>query len=546
MKITLAEERNGQRGAERSFDQPTVKVGRDPRVCQIVFDQSEWPMVSRLHAEFRFQTGRYMIADTNSSNGTFVDGRRIIEPVEVRPGMRVQFGAGGPVLRILNTELEPVDTRHVTIGDLETYDQDAPAKQLDETVFASTRGTETSPSKASGIYCPNCGNMLHRDERFCRQCGASNPSRGQMPGTASYPDTTMAHPPRIAVGSPAAGASEQTGSFDNRASTVSSKPPAGVLPQGAPAAYQSSPGAAKPTADSALEAVRDVVRATVYAPPAAAQGDAFLVQVFAHLRDQEAQADEFARQFDAAARQRGYGTLKERVTRGSKLAVHLIMPGLEVDEPVQELMWDGTPESVQFSVRVPVDRQTCNVIGTVIISCEGNPIGHVKFTLAVVSAAERNRLANNQRQTVGDWKRYGKAFVSYASQDRQEVLKRVQMLSRLRIEYFQDVLDLEPGQRWEQQLYRHIDESDLFLLFWSSAAKRSQWVLKEVQYALKRKDADELDRPEIMPVIIEGPPPVEPPPELSHIHFNDYLLYFMNAPKRGTWWETLKRWMGIS
>ena len=36
--------------------------------------------------------------------------------------------------------------------------------------------------------------------------------------------------------------------------------------------------------------------------------------------------------------------------------------------------------------------------------------------------------------------------------------------------------------------------------------------------------------PEIIPVPIEGPPPVAPPPELAHLHFNDRLLYFMAAP----------------
>ena len=31
------------------------------------------------------------------------------------------------------------------------------------------------------------------------------------------------------------------------------------------------------------------------------------------------------------------------------------------------------------------------------------------------------------------------------------------------------------------ELFRHIDECDLFLLFWSTAAKQSRWVLKEVE-----------------------------------------------------------------
>jgi hypothetical protein len=47
-------------------------------------------------------------------------------------------------------------------------------------------------------------------------------------------------------------------------------------------------------------------------------------------------------------------------------------------------------------------------------------------------------------------RRYRKAFISYASPDRGEVLKRVQMLRLARIRYFQDVLRLEPGDRWQR------------------------------------------------------------------------------------------------
>jgi len=89
------------------------------------------------------------------------------------------------------------------------------------------------------------------------------------------------------------------------------------------------------------------------------------------------------------------------------------------------------------------------------------------------------------------------------------------------------VLNLEPGDRWEQELYRNIDECDLFLLFWSTAAKESKWVLQEVLYALERQGKDGLNPPEIIPVIIEGPPLVSPPDELQHLHFNDKLLYLI-------------------
>jgi ABC-type multidrug transport system ATPase subunit/pSer/pThr/pTyr-binding forkhead associated (FHA) protein len=105
MKIVLIEERAGQQRQERAYDNPNVKIGRDPAECHIVFNQSEWPMVSRRHAEFRFKNGRCLLVDTNSSFGTFLNGRRITEPVEVQPGARVQFGAGGPVMLVAHIEL---------------------------------------------------------------------------------------------------------------------------------------------------------------------------------------------------------------------------------------------------------------------------------------------------------------------------------------------------------------------------------------------------------------------------------------------------------
>ena len=63
---------------------------------------------------------------------------------------------------------------------------------------------------------------------------------------------------------------------------------------------------------------------------------------------------------------------------------------------------------------------------------------------------------------------------------------------------------------------------------WSSHAKASNWVMKEVGYAIQRKGGDDDSPPDIHPIIIEGPPPVPPPPELAHLHFNDRLIYFMD------------------
>ncbi len=122
MKIVLIEERNGQQRPERAFDQPTIKIGRDPAECHIVFDQTEWPMVSRKHAEFRLKDDRYLLVDTNSSFGTFINGQRVTEPAEVAPGASVQFGAGGPVMRVARVEQSaPAPDPHQSLAEMETH-----------------------------------------------------------------------------------------------------------------------------------------------------------------------------------------------------------------------------------------------------------------------------------------------------------------------------------------------------------------------------------------------------------------------------------------
>jgi hypothetical protein len=269
----------------------------------------------------------------------------------------------------------------------------------------------------------------------------------------------------------------------------------------------------------------DAVDCTVFAPAFATPGDEVFVQVFAHLMEHAQDARSLAEEFDADAERRAFMTLEAIVRRGSSLMFELQIARLTVRERVHSLTWRGRPVSAQFDVNVPQDAMPGAYIGTVTVSLDSVPIGHVKFKLAVVLAQVGPGRGSGP---VGDdAKRYKTAFVSYSSKDRQAVLERVQMLKPLGIEYFQDLLDLDPGDRWERELYRSIDDCDLFLLFWSSQAKASRWVRNEAQYALKQKGGDDFAQPEIRPVIIEGPPIPPPWPELAHLHFGDSLVYLM-------------------
>jgi hypothetical protein len=283
----------------------------------------------------------------------------------------------------------------------------------------------------------------------------------------------------------------------------------------------------------------DRLSSSVFAPPSVEGGQVLLVQVFAHLPEQAAQVAALAREFDEAAQRRGFAALHSSVLEGERLMFELRLPGLVVDDPVQSMVWIGQPQSVQFGVTVPTDFPPQAVIGTVTVSRDSVPIGHLKFQVSVGDPGA-TLVRREQGPCSHRMHRYRRAFISYASADRKEVLKRTQMLAGVGIDFFQDLLTLEPGQRWERHLYSEIDRCDLFLLFWSSAAKKSTWVLKEVHHALMCNGGNEFAPPEILPVIIEGPPPVEPPPELTHLHFNDRMIYFMQ-PKRTNLFARLRR-----
>ncbi|HBE82938.1 MAG TPA: FHA domain-containing protein [Pyrinomonadaceae bacterium] len=105
MNIILAEESAGQQNAERSFGQDVILVGRDAFECDIAFDNAQYPMVSRKHAELRWAGGQWAIIDLNSSYGTFVNGVRISGSAILEVGSSIQFGQDGPILRVVWFEL---------------------------------------------------------------------------------------------------------------------------------------------------------------------------------------------------------------------------------------------------------------------------------------------------------------------------------------------------------------------------------------------------------------------------------------------------------
>jgi pSer/pThr/pTyr-binding forkhead associated (FHA) protein len=71
------------------------RVGRDES-CEVRFDD---PLISRRHAEIRFEQGRWWVIDLASRNGTRLDGR-LVERAPLPPICTVQLYDASPVLNL--------------------------------------------------------------------------------------------------------------------------------------------------------------------------------------------------------------------------------------------------------------------------------------------------------------------------------------------------------------------------------------------------------------------------------------------------------------
>jgi hypothetical protein len=100
VKIVVDHLVGSRRGQRQEFPAGRVTIGRHPK-NDIVFDAHRDLDASSRHAELREREGKYLLTDVGSSNGTFVAGDRVSEVVvEVGQPVVVEFGAGGPQLRI--------------------------------------------------------------------------------------------------------------------------------------------------------------------------------------------------------------------------------------------------------------------------------------------------------------------------------------------------------------------------------------------------------------------------------------------------------------
>ena len=244
-----------------------------------------------------------------------------------------------------------------------------------------------------------------------------------------------------------------------------------------------------------------------------------MFDVWAHLPEQLGEVEAIARKL---GRDSLVGSKSGVVlSRGELLTITVTIDGLDVLDSVDTIVWEGVPTNAAFVVRVPADVGPRDFMGKAVVSCNGIRIAKLVFVLTV-TVEPSGMVTVDGLPCVADSLRT--AFASYASENRPEVLARIQGIKKVapQLDVFVDVLSLRSGENWKTGLQRHVPHKDVFYLFWSEAAARSEWVEREWRLALESRGLDYID-----PIPLEEPESVPPPSELNDLHFSDAYLAYM-------------------
>jgi S1-C subfamily serine protease len=95
-------------GARERFEQAVISVGRHP-LSDLRFDPQADLEVSTRHAELRASDDGWSVHDTGSTNGTYVNGARIVGEHRLNTGDVISLGASGPQFeaRLLDATVAP-------------------------------------------------------------------------------------------------------------------------------------------------------------------------------------------------------------------------------------------------------------------------------------------------------------------------------------------------------------------------------------------------------------------------------------------------------
>ena len=226
--------------------------------------------------------------------------------------------------------------------------------------------------------------------------------------------------------------------------------------------------------------VVDIVNSSIFAPSETKRGDYMLVQVFLYRDDEERAVTCKAAEVDPDAHRQNYTPLSVKLKEGDKVKAKLTMSGkgIEVDESIQEMIWQGHYTDCQFGVFVPEDYRPSSMIGTVMLTVNEIPCGRMMFKTKIVSQPQKLYAKIES-------KAFQKIFISYSHKDESTVKYFAKAFQAQGVDYFFDRHYLKAGDVYPLKIKEYINSADLFILCWSKNAAESDYVTFERRQALE-------------------------------------------------------------
>ena len=260
----------------------------------------------------------------------------------------------------------------------------------------------------------------------------------------------------------------------------------------------------------------------VSAPRAVKPSESFIVRLAAYIKSAEAGLE---KKLTALAQGKGdvhLGIPPDESARwpvGTPVTVRVSGDGFTAQPAQGRFVWNGSENVVSFVIKAASTLMESSAILSFEVYIEGIRVAFVPIPIEIAAQPA----GGEQRVKVSPVRT---AFASYASDDRPRVMDKLGALSACDkgLKVFTDCLEMKPGEAWKQRLETEIPSSDLFLLFWSRAARASQYVSWEWRRALDTKGLTA-----IQPMPLETPKLAPPPPELSSLHFNDLYVIVRDA-----------------
>lgn len=234
-----------------------------------------------------------------------------------------------------------------------------------------------------------------------------------------------------------------------------------------------------PSPANKVTLVAEKVNSSIFAPSETKRGDYMMVQVFLYKDDEERAVACKAAEVDPDARRQNFTPLSVKLVDGDNVKAKLMMSGkgIEVDEPIQEMIWQGHYTDCQFGVYVPEEYKPTSMMGTVMLTVNDIPCGRMMFKTKIVSQPQKLYAKIES-------KAFQKIFISYSHKDEATVKYFAKAFQAQGVDYFFDRHYLKAGDVYPLKIKEYINSADLFILCWSKNAAESDYVQLERQQAL--------------------------------------------------------------